>query len=242
MIDYNLALGGLIAFFLLADMLAWLAPGEGVLQLGPGRPLLRFPSPRSRFHRRMALMTGPLAAWWPSVPVSMLAAGRAGSVADMRSRLARHRGLYRWLRPLLALLTLLLLAGIAALLLRLDGGALLRLLLAAYLLYLAGVAGAYVLLGRGAQEARPRCLRLMLEPLLCIPYAPQLPRKLGQLLFPALPLMDLLESDFPLSSDNLEDLAGILEEYREMVDDDGDRRRIERMIALAQAGAQRMDS
>ena len=242
MIDYNLALCGLIAFFMLADMLAWLEPGEGALQLGPGRPLLRFPSPRARFHRRMALVTGPLAAWWPGVPVSMLAPGRAGSVADMRDRLARLSGLYRWLRPLLAMLTLLLLAGIAALLLRLDGGALLRLLLAAYLLYLAGMAGAYVLLGRAAPQARLGCLRQMLEPLLCIPYAPQLPRKLGRLLFPALPLMDLLESDFPLSRENLEDLAGMLGEYREMVDDDRDRARIERMIALAQAGAQRMAS
>lgn len=193
--------------------LRFLPLGQGVLSLRRGRVI--FPSVRAVFARRWALILGPLALWWPTVRVDIFGSAPAPDAAWDAAPLARRFRRARVLVMVEALLILVLLP--VGLLLRAPDDMLIAVALAAYLLY-ALIALRLLWGGREALSLVPQ-RRIVLEPLLCLPYMPFVLAQVCQGQSIVLPLTQALER-YPAQPESARlAISAYLEGVAEMMDD-----------------------
>lgn len=215
--DYNRLLVIAIWVFFASGFLMLKPPGQGVAYLVPGRTRVRFPSWRAAFGRRLALFVSPMHAFWPMAEVDLLARSRPDAMEALIGSARQLAQPMRFARPFLIAVTCVVVVVIPAWVLT-RGADLIFLAMAAvaYGLY---VAGLVVLLRSGRDEERRRIRehwRVLLEPLLCLPYGAHLCRKLSERYRLTVPLVDILRSDTQLPVEDLYELSSHLEELRDV--------------------------
>ncbi len=207
--------------------------GQGIAYLGPGRLRVRFPSWRAAFGGKLALLVNPLRAFWPVADVQLFAPSRNSADARLEASASQLARPMRYGRPLLMASSIIVVVVIPAWVLFHGADRIfLGLVGAAYLLYLAAVA---VLVQTGLLSGPHRGWagwKLLLEPLLCIPYAPHLFRKLSASRELSIPLIDLLRAKRPLDSADLRDLLEHLREHQEMTENAGELAHLAQLASL----------
>lgn len=207
--------------------------GQGVAYLGPGAVRVRFPSWRAAFGGKLALLVNPLRAFWPVADVELFAPSRKGAYAELEASASKLARSMRYGRPLLmasSLVVVLLIPG--WILLRGADWIFLGLVGLSYLLYLATIA---VLVKTGllsGTHQKRAGWKMLLEPLLCIPYAPHLFRKLSASRGLSIPLIDLLQAGKPLDGADLRDLLAHLREHQEMTEHAGELAQLAQLASL----------
>ena len=207
-----------------------LRSGSGLLTLTGDAQALLLPSWRFSLAKWRFIVLNPLHTFSPSLQVSVFA---PASNEDIAATLLRIRMCYQqfsWLRDGLAVLTLLLLVLLPWNVLRHGGNALLAMALIAYL----GYAGLWVCwYWRRDQAARALVRRhwaLVWEPILCLPLAPHVLRKLFAAENAPLALVDVLAVNIALGMTCLQGLRARLCEMRETMDDEALRSHLQRLI------------
>ncbi|MBV8657797.1 MAG: hypothetical protein JO142_08240 [Burkholderiales bacterium] len=199
--DYSTLLAVGICAFFLSNFIVRVAPGRGVGYLSPKGIDLDFPSWRASYMGVRVICIGPWRLGQPTVQVDMFAPSASGGVGQAVVAAEAFADATAW--PIMFLQVVVLLLVIAmpvGLLLRGAGGHFLLLAAMAYLAYLVCIV-AYLKLGDAASRQHARAHRgLLFEPLLCLPFAGKVPRKLYDALVPALPLIDLLASEIAIDS------------------------------------------
>lgn len=221
--DYNRLLAVAVWGLFASGMLLLKGPGQGVAYLGPGRTRVRFPSWRAAFGRRFALVVYPMHSFWPMADVELLAQSRPGAMNEL-ARAAHELAALMWFaRPFLLAVTCIVVFIIPTWILT-RGADLIFLVMAAsaYALYAVGLAA---LFNASKQTDRTRLRKhwkILLEPLLCLPYGAHLCRKLSERYLGPVPLVDFLRSDTELTAVDLQDLSAHLQELRRASDDPDD--------------------
>ncbi|MFC4490554.1 hypothetical protein [Chromobacterium aquaticum] len=234
--DYSLILCLAILAFYLLDLLLLLPAGEGIAYLAGHGCQARLPSWRARLGGRFALLAAPWRFASPCAKLSLWAPSAPGSLARWRAEAERYRRFYRWTAPWLALSWACAVAAAPlALWLRPGAADWLLLLLTGYLAYLAAALLGMLALRRARLGPNGAQLRLMLEALLCLPYASQLPRKLGLAGFAPLPLIDLLAPEAGLDADSAAHIAALAREQLEVTEPADARAHLQQIITLAEA-------
>lgn len=218
--DYNRLLAIAIWVFFASGLLMLKRPGSGVVYLGPGRTRVRFPSWRAAFGRRLALFVNPIHSFWPMAEVELGAASRQGAMGELVTSAQQLDRPMRLARPFLLAVTVIV-AMLIPLWVLYRGADIVFLAMAvlAYLLYAVGLAA---LLSSGQQEDRRRMrehLKILLEPLLCLPYGAHVCRKLSERYRLSVPLIDVLRSNADLTQADLEDLSRHIDELKIVSDD-----------------------
>lgn len=225
MLDYSLWLSlGLWVFFL-ANLLLPVPAGRGIAYLNENRLSLYFPSWRSTFFSRRLLIMHPWHSLRPVLPLSLFhgpttVRPEAGVLAARIERLLQIDLSLRGLRWLIIVTSLLVQLGIPAVLLLRGGsdGLFLVVALLAYVLYALTIV---LLFFKRHVESRTLARsqwKIVLEPLLCLPYVAQMLRKVYMASAPITPLIDILQSTCVIRRNDLELLNTHLAEMLELID------------------------
>ncbi|CAM2139636.1 conserved protein of unknown function [Pararobbsia alpina] len=194
--------------------------GMGVAYLGPGDVRLRFPSWRATFGRRLAMVVLPVRSFWPMAAVGVFESARENSMRDLMVSADQLARSMRRARPILMAVSAVVVFAIPSwLLVRGADRVFLVLACLAYLMY---VGTTVVLMYGGGDEDRRRLAkhwRVLLEPLLCLPFGTRLFRNLSEHYRLTVPLVDVLRSATALRLEDLQDLRVKLEDHRIVTDD-----------------------
>lgn len=218
--DYNRLLAVGIWVFFFSGMLLLKRPGTGVAYLAPWQTRLRFPSWRAAFGSRLALVVYPVYSLWPIANVELFAPSRADSLRELQESAMQLSRSLRLARPLLVAVFVFVTVAIPLwIILRGADLVFLAMAMLAYALYVLSLV-ALISGGEISDQRRARAQwKTLLEPMLCLPYAPHLCRKLSACYELSVPLIDVLQSDIPLLPDDLRDLRDRLHEHGEITEE-----------------------